>query len=588
MVRLALDLVAGRKSGSPIPFLVPLVSWDPEKEDFYVWLFRRLKIDHRVLADPAPEAEGGSTWFEALAAKGLMLLLLDGLDEIPDTVRGLALRKINDAVSNGQHLLVTCRIEEYMNVVSPHGAGEGARLRGAAAIQLNPLSTDVVVRYLLDDAAGPKARMRWAPVVAALYTPHPQPPVASALMTPLMASMARVIYNPRPGEEIEDIRDPEELCRPSLASREAVELILLDGFVPAAYRKPDRWTGEQAQPWLSFLASHLQNTTGTADFAWWQLREAKASGVSTGAAAGLAAGVTVGLLGAIVGALLGNLAFRVQGGFLLGIGGLAIGAAVGCRFAAYVKAEHAMPPSRGLDVRWKRLIIWFIAFSVFWTLVGHFFWHTRLTVALVFGLGVSLNSGVLASTLAPIPNVLSGAASPGNILARDRQAAIVRGATIGLTTGIAILLLSDTLFGRTARATSAFIAALRHGTGYWTASWHYVRIETLSSAGNTPVGHLNGLITGLALGLWVGCWTFIMAGQKGTAWGAFVVVRSNLALSHSLPYPLMDFLADAHNRGVLRQVGSVYQFRHIRLQRRLAARHETVKAEQGSGPAYPE
>jgi hypothetical protein len=34
----------------------------------------------------------------------------------------------------------------------------------------------------------------------------------------------------------------------------------------------------------------------------------------------------------------------------------------------------------------------------------------------------------------------------------------------------------------------------------------------------------------------------------------------------------MAFLADAHQRGVLRQVGAVYQFRHIELQRRLANR----------------
>jgi hypothetical protein len=34
----------------------------------------------------------------------------------------------------------------------------------------------------------------------------------------------------------------------------------------------------------------------------------------------------------------------------------------------------------------------------------------------------------------------------------------------------------------------------------------------------------------------------------------------------------MDFLSDAHRRGVLRQVGAVYQFRHIELQHRLAAR----------------
>ena len=35
---------------------------------------------------------------------------------------------------------------------------------------------------------------------------------------------------------------------------------------------------------------------------------------------------------------------------------------------------------------------------------------------------------------------------------------------------------------------------------------------------------------------------------------------------------LMGFLADAHRRGVLRQAGAVYQFRHIELQHRLANR----------------
>jgi hypothetical protein len=37
-----------------------------------------------------------------------------------------------------------------------------------------------------------------------------------------------------------------------------------------------------------------------------------------------------------------------------------------------------------------------------------------------------------------------------------------------------------------------------------------------------------------------------------------------------LPLRLMRFLDDAHRRGVLRQVGAVYQFRHARLQDRLA------------------
>ena len=34
----------------------------------------------------------------------------------------------------------------------------------------------------------------------------------------------------------------------------------------------------------------------------------------------------------------------------------------------------------------------------------------------------------------------------------------------------------------------------------------------------------------------------------------------------------MDFLTDAHKRGVLRQAGAVYQFRHVELQHRLATK----------------
>jgi hypothetical protein len=40
----------------------------------------------------------------------------------------------------------------------------------------------------------------------------------------------------------------------------------------------------------------------------------------------------------------------------------------------------------------------------------------------------------------------------------------------------------------------------------------------------------------------------------------------------------MGFLADAHKRGVLRQAGAVYQFRHIELQRRLATRDANEQA----------
>ncbi|MCO5995820.1 NACHT domain-containing protein [Actinoallomurus rhizosphaericola] len=57
-----------------------------------------------------------------------------------------------------------------------------------------------------------------------------------------------------------------------------------------------------------------------------------------------------------------------------------------------------------------------------------------------------------------------------------------------------------------------------------------------------------------------------------TPWGTFAVSRRLLAVTGRLPFDLPRFLEDAHERGVLRQAGAVYQFRHARLQDRLAAR----------------
>jgi hypothetical protein len=56
-----------------------------------------------------------------------------------------------------------------------------------------------------------------------------------------------------------------------------------------------------------------------------------------------------------------------------------------------------------------------------------------------------------------------------------------------------------------------------------------------------------------------------------SAYFRFSVARVVLALRGRLPWRLMGFLDDAYHRGVLRQVGAVYQFRHDRLKDRLSA-----------------
>jgi hypothetical protein len=77
---------------------------------------------------------------------------------------------------------------------------------------------------------------------------------------------------------------------------------------------------------------------------------------------------------------------------------------------------------------------------------------------------------------------------------------------------------------------------------------------------------LPGLLTGAAGGA-------LFAGLV-SPWPAYAATRAYLAQTGRLPWPLMDFLEDAHRRGVLRQAGAMYQFRHIDLQRQLAARYQ--------------
>jgi len=62
-------------------------------------------------------------------------------------------------------------------------------------------------------------------------------------------------------------------------------------------------------------------------------------------------------------------------------------------------------------------------------------------------------------------------------------------------------------------------------------------------------------------------WTLTFA-----QWGGWLLARAWLALTFRLPWRLGAFLRDAHHRGVLRNEGGVYQFRHARLQDRLTRR----------------
>jgi len=550
-VRLVLDLLKRRPKGAPVPLLLPLASWNPKKQYLHDWLEDRLIIDHAGLTLPAPDGSGNSR-ARALLDNKLILPILDGLDEIPDEVRGPAIARLNDALS-AQPLVLTARTSDYRAAVHPPGKDE-VLLTGAAGIELCPLDAAAIIDYL-GRSPGSTTSARWKPVLDTLTAPAP-PPVAQALATPLMSGLAKVIYNPRPGEHTGDLPDPAELLDPSrFPNRTAVEQRLYDGFIPAAYRPHpnpahnSRWSALQAEHWLVFLARHLEHRLHTTD-----LRMPEISSAIPGWVPRLAAGLVV--------ALVAGLAIGLTAGLAAGLGvvlvaGLPVGLPVGLK-VSQTEDEN---------------------------------WSDSAGIALIYGFVVGLLVVVVVGLIVGFPV----------------------GFLVGLSVELGVVLVIGLAGGRrdTGIAFRVWIALWLVGmlmfefpVGLWIWLWVGLAVFGFGALfgwgfniGALWSGLVLTLLVGLMVGpgvglaallwavfgvrppLWAGAWLALGAGVgllfelSTVTWLSFAIARFWLAMSRRLPWRLRGFLDDAHQqRQMLRKVGAVYQFRHAELQRRLATR----------------
>jgi NACHT domain len=470
MIRLVLQLLERRQAGDQVPVLFSLASWNPVASHFTDWLAGQLARDHPFLAARATGRRHSfrrqpSSLANDLLWSGEILPVVDGLDELPEAARANALRSMTwDLV---RPLVVTCRTGEWAAIVAR------SRFPGAAVVQLQPLAAGTVAGYLRDSVPGEGQVNRWDAVTARLDAPGP---LGQALSTPLMAGLARDIYGRRGGP------DPAELLE--LASKESVELRLLDGFTPAAFAR--RWVLAQpsavrAERWLTYLAAYL-DAHHTRDLAWWELQRAVPAFVA-----------------------------QLAGGFVAGLG---------------VQAED--------DVRPRTIQVRGLAGSI------HRMPPRQLAIAAALGLG--------AGVIGQITGGLAGMAG---------------GITAGLVTGLAFGL--PRIIGRPADPAADPASSIRRD-----------RLVALTAGlAGTALGGLLGiaattLMRQTALGFTGGAVLGLVTGVAGTAWGRFQAARAWLALTGRLPWRLVGFLSYAHAVGVLRQNGSVYQFRHALLQDHLA------------------
>jgi hypothetical protein len=248
-------LTAVDRARVPVPVLVSPRGWDPAAEPFAEWLADRLARDYPLLRAP----EYGGDVAMRLIADGRLAVIFDGLDEMPEVLRPVALRALDEQVI--LRLVVLTRTKELE--VAVRG---GHHLQGAAALELLPIGPsqagEYLTRYLIDPPPSP-----WQHFIDHLRE-HPEGVLAQALTSPLTLTLVRDTYGPDEG--VDELTDGSRF-----PTKEVIEDHLLDRVLTAAYaRHPGRpappYAVDQARGWLGQLA-HRMNEERTRDLAWWQI-----------------------------------------------------------------------------------------------------------------------------------------------------------------------------------------------------------------------------------------------------------------------------------------------------------------------------
>ncbi|MGP3922776.1 trypsin-like peptidase domain-containing protein [Streptomyces sp. 8N616] len=563
-LRFVLDRLDNRTPGDPVPVIFSLGSWDPATISLRDWMCRQLVRDYGLAA---PAAHGGNL-AGTLVDTGWILPVLDGFDEIAIGLQGKALEQLNRTTTP---LLLTSRRAEYTKAVAKYDV-----LTKAAIVELDDLTLDDLAVYLPRASRpgrdGGLHSTVWEPVLAEL---RKQPRslgaenVATVLTTPLMVAMARTSYSDRPG------RDPAELLDTTrFETPEALQKHLLGEFTPAAYaplptdsdsgngrRRQRHWDPDRAQHWLGYLAAHLDQLgraragVPARDLAWWQLgttMRRSSRMLMIGFLAALAFGVTTGVGNVPIDLIATShgLRFALERGLVVGllhglVAGLVIGLAYG--FVSLGAAE----PSR-------------VRIRVFGRAR-----ERRARFVPRFKLGLMCGASI-ALVLLFLDRIVVESLGLGDGLDGGLVGGLVFVPGVGLGAGLALGLmawLEVPINIRSGVSSSELLSQDRRNVVFYWLVWALVFGVGAGIPNGLMFGPVEGLLAGLAFGIEAAFMGGLGYGLSMTAWGQWVALaRIWLPLTGRLPWPLIAFLDDACERGVLRQAGAVYQFRHARLQ----------------------
>jgi hypothetical protein len=498
-----------------LPVLLQLGTWDPGTS-LQAWIANQLPEVFPVLGRTRNDQK-----VAAILASRHALPILDGLDEMREPAA--ALRAIDEEM-RGRPFVVTCRTAEFAR------ANAGGVLHQALVVELQPLRPDEVSGILLEyEPAGVQGPL--APLVGALKD-QPAGPVADALSTPFMVSLARDT-DASLGELLPTATDPN--------AADVIRQHLLGTFVSktyatrTAYADSEGITPDQARRYLRFLARH---TDPAGRLAWWRLDLAVPQVVFLVVSACFGAAVCSGLA-----TLFFSLFDRPWLGFWIGLGAGAAGA-ITDKLVPRDPPRRSRPRVRSVQVPAPPELAHIIGFGlVGGAALAVMVWILYASSRYIIIGGVLSGVTFTIARYVSQPNDPLKVITPASLLSADRAAVLYAwlvGAIPGALTG--------------AYLGFSFRAGHRPG---------YDSLGILSYP--TPVLALLGAASGCVLS---GTGLGLMA-LGSSSWGRFNFTRLWLAGHGWTPLRLMSFLEDAHKRGVLRQVNGYYEFRHQMLQRYL-------------------
>jgi hypothetical protein len=524
----------------PVPVWLTLGSWDPKLQGLRAWVTETISRDHPFVRarDFGPDA------VTQLFDSGRIALFLDGLDEMPEALLGEASQRLTSEAA-GLRVVMTSRPEQFADTVNMD-----QQPPYAAVVVLQPVDAQTAAKYLLDGQVA-VSRTAWQDVADHVLA-DPNGVLAQTLNNPLTLSLARSSYKGR---------DPRELLLP-VPDETALRDHLLDQVLVAAY--PDSEEHAHASCWLGWLAHKMDTQpNGTIrELRWWQIASwipRWQVGLAGALVGGLSVGITVCLALLIFDvAFIGGpvFVFDLLAGFAFGLfGALMVG-------LVSVLGVKAITP-RSMAIRWPKLR----DLRTVRAMVLRIWPFFALAGGVLFGVGAARSNreNGLAETL--LYGVISA-------LIFGLTVAVVLGVPLGFVdvwraplAGMSavtprVVYRRDVRSHRVSGLTGVLIGGLFGGIIGW-----------LLGRGEPPL-HLLWFVVGLPLAFapTVGLVSGLVSGFRAGA--APSLLFTELALwRRGRRVQFMPLLETALAKQVLRQAGSVYQFRHADLQDRLADRY---------------